>query len=329
MRAIIITQYGGPEVLQIEERPDPVPADDQVLIEVKAFGLNHAECYFRSGAWGDVAEITGIECAGIVRADPGEKFRAGDKVVAVVGGLGRTLNGSYAERVAVPRSNVARVETDLPWAELAALPESYATAWTALMGILGIRPGQVVLVRGATSALGQAALNIARHAGARVIGTTRKADRAEFLRSLGAHEVLIESGKGALSERLRQSHPHGIDAVLDIVGTATALDSLATLKRGGKACVAGFLGGGGPLELDPVFQIPSGRFLTAFASALVTGSAEFPVSEIPFQEIAERAAAGDYKAQPARVLPFEEIVEGHRLMEAGTACGKIVVQLDN
>lgn len=323
MRAIVIKEYGGPEVLAIEERPDPKPTEDQVLIEVKSFGLNHAECYFRSGAWGDVAEITGIECAGIVRKDPGSRFAMGQKVVAIVGGMGRNLNGSYAELVAVPRSNVAAINTDLPWSEVAAIPESYATAWSALVSILEIKAGQTVLIRGATSALGQAAVNIAHHAGAHVIGTTRKAERAELIYGLGAHEVLIESNE--LSIRVREAHPSGIDAVLDIVGNTTIIDSLAAVKRGGGACQVGFLGGGGPLTMEPVFQIPSGRSLTTFASALVTGSAEFPVSEIPFQAIVDRVADGTYKAKPARVLSFEDIQQGHLAMEEGAVIGKMVV----
>ena len=323
MRAIVIKKYGGPEVLTIEQRPDPEPTSDQVLIEVKAFGLNHAECYFRSGAWGDVAEITGIECAGVVRIDPGGQFRVGEKVVAIVGGMGRTLNGSYAELVAVPRGNVAAVKTELSWDELAAIPESYATAWTALIGILELKEGQTVLIRGATSALGQAAVNIARQAGARVIGTTRKAERAELLRDLGVHEALIESKE--LAKRVYDAHPTGIDAALDIVGNTTIIDSLSALKRGGGVCEVGFLGGGGLLTLEPVFQIPSGRRLTTFASALVTGTPEFPISEIPFQAIVDHVAEGTYKAKPARVLSFDDIQEGHRIMEAGICAGKMVV----
>jgi NADPH:quinone reductase len=323
MRAIVIKKYGGPEVLSIEQRPDPEPGPDQVLIEVKAFGLNYAECYFRAGIWGDVAEITGIECVGVVRNDPGGKFKIGEKVVAIVGGMGRNLNGSYAELVAVPRSNVAAVRTELSWTDLAAIPESYATAWTALVGILELKAGQTVIIRGATSALGQASVNVARHTGAHVIGTTRKAERAELLRSLGAHEVLIEASE--LSKRVREAHPAGIDAVLDIVGNTTIVDSLTMLKRGGGACEVGFLGGGGPLTMEPVFQIPSGRRFTTFASAVVTGNAEFPISEIPFQAIIDRVADGTYRAKPAKVLRFEDIQEGHRIMEAGTSIGKMVV----
>src|SRR5260221_14011116 len=106
MRAIVIKQYGGPDVLQIEERPDPQPEQGSVVIQVKAFGLNQAEVYFRKGAWGDVAEITGIECVGRVMADPDGRFATGQKVMALVGGMGRSINGSYAELVRVPSSNV-------------------------------------------------------------------------------------------------------------------------------------------------------------------------------------------------------------------------------
>ena len=325
MRAIVIKQYGGPDVLAIEERPDPTPVSGQVVIEVKAFGLNHAEVYFRKGVWGDVAEITGIECVGVVRADPDGRFAPGQKVMALVGGMGRGINGSYAEFVRVPSTNVVAVDTGLAWAEFAAIPESYATAWSSLIGILALAEGQTVAIRGATSALGQAAVNIAAHAGARVVATTRSAARAPMLESFGARDVLIESAD--LAKRVRERYPHGIDAVLDIVGNTTILDSLAMLQRGGHACLVGFLGGGGPLALEPVFQIPSGRHLSVFASALVTGTPEFPLAEIPFQAIADRVAAGTYTAKPARVFGFDDIQAAHRLMEANTAGGKIVVTL--
>ena len=213
------------------QRPDPEAVHGHALIEVKAFGLNHAEVYFRRGVWGDVAEITGIECAGLVKADPSGRFKPGQKVIAVVGGMGRSINGSYAELASVPASNVAEVNTDLPWEALAAIPESYATAWTSLVGILAVRAGFTVLIRGATSALGQAAVNIASRIGARVIATTRNAKRAAMLAGLGAKEVLIEAPE--LSKRVRERHPQGIDAVLDIVGNTTVLDSLAALRRGG------------------------------------------------------------------------------------------------
>ncbi len=300
-------------------------ATGQVVIEVKAFGVNHAEVYFRKGAWGDVAEITGIECVGMVQADPDGRFAPGQKVMALVGGMGRSINGSYAEFVGVPSTNVVAVETELPWEELAAIPESYATAWTSLIGVLALAKDQTVAVRGATSALGQAAVNIAANAGARVIATTRNASRAGMLEALGASEILLESQE--LSKRVRDRFPAGIDAVLDIIGNTAILDSLAMLRRGGRACLVGFLGGGGPLTVEPVFQMRSGTHLSVFASALATGTSEFPLSEIPFQTIVDRVAEGTYKAKPARVFRFEEIREAHRLMELNQAGGKIVVRL--
>ena len=135
----------------------------------------------------------------------------------------------------MPRSNVCAIQRDWPCEGLAAVPESHATAWTALMSILGVAARQVILIRGATSALGQAAVNLAVHAGAHVIASTRKADRVSLLRQLGAQEVLLESPE--LSKHVRETHSEGIDAVLDIVGNTTVLDSLASLRRGGAVVV--------------------------------------------------------------------------------------------
>src|SRR5260370_19314774 len=267
MRAIVIKRYGGPEVLAIEERPDPKPQAGHVVIEVKAFGLNHAEVYFRHGAWGDVAEISGIERVGLVKSDPDGRFAPGQKVMAIVGGMGRSLNGSYPDLVRVPASNVTAIESDLPWEALAPIPESYATAWTGLLGLLGLAADQTVAIRGATSALGQAAVNIAAQAGARVIATTRNASRAAMLEALGARDVLLEAPD--LASKLRERTPRGIDSVLDIVGNTTILDSLAMLRRGRHACLVGFLGGGGAPALETVFQIPSRRQLTLVARALL------------------------------------------------------------
>jgi NADPH2:quinone reductase len=163
--------------------------------------------------------------------------------------------------------------------------------------------------------LGQAAVNIAAQTGARVIATTRNSKRAPMLKSLGAGEVMLESP--GLATPVRERHPNGIDAVLDIVGNTTVLDSLAML-RGGQVCLVGFLGGGGPLALEPVFQMPSGRRLSVFASALVTGTPDFPLAEIPFQDIVDRVAAGVYKAKPAQVFGFAE---------SNQANGKLVVRL--
>jgi len=326
MRAIVIQNYGGPEQLVMRDLPEPPPEPGQVVIDIKAFGLNHAEIYFRSGAWGDVAPVTGIECVGTVKADPDGRFAIGQKVIALVGGMGRAFNGSYAESTRVPASNVAPIKTNLSWEDLAALPESYATAWTCLHDNLAIDAGQMLLIRGATSALGQAALNIAVEAGARVIATTRDPERVRSLETLGASRVELDAKD--LSRRIRELHPDGVDAVLELVGNSTLVDSLAMVRPRGRVCLAGFLGGGDPIaQFNPLLHMPSGVHLSFFGSAFVTGTSEYPLSDIPFQAIVDRAASGVYKAKPAKVFRFEEIQEAHRLMESGRSNGKIVVRV--
>src|SRR5262245_62170948 len=119
MRAIVITEHGGPEVLRIQNVPDPVAGDGEVLIRVRAFGVNHAETHMRKGEWPEATPISGIEAVGTVAHDPAGVLAGGTAVVTVMGGLGRTRNGSYAEYVVAASSNVAAIETSLPWTELA------------------------------------------------------------------------------------------------------------------------------------------------------------------------------------------------------------------
>jgi NADPH:quinone reductase-like Zn-dependent oxidoreductase len=323
MRAIVITEPGGPEVLQIQEVADPVPGDQEVLIAVKAFGVNHAETHMRKGEWPEATPISGIEAVGTVVTDPSGVLAEGTKVLTIMGGLGRTRNGSYAEYTVAPAANVARIETSLDWTDLAAIPESYATAWLTLHGNLELEAGQLLLVRGATSALGQAAVNIASDLGARVIATTRREDRSALLRSLGAEGVVIESG--TIAGEVRKLVPGGADRVLDLVGNSVLRDSLQAVRVKGRVCQAGFLGGLGPVaDFLPAFDMPSGVQFSFFGSFEV-GNPSYPISAIPFQEIVARAEAGVYQAKPARVFAFDEIADAHRVMEAGEAAGKLVV----
>jgi NADPH:quinone reductase len=323
MRAIVIREFGGPDVLGFEELPLPEPGAGEVRIRVRAFGVNHAETHMRRGEWAEAARVSGIECAGTVDRDPDGRLAPGQKVFALMGGLGRTRDGSYAEYVVAPASNVVPIESDLPWAELGAIPESYATAWTCLQRNLELGRGQSLLVRGATSALGQAALNVAVQAGARVVATTRNPARAPGLRGLGAEAVALETPD--LPSQLRELHPHGVDAVLDLVGNSTILESLGLVRRGGRVCLAGFLGGLAPLPaFNPLAQLPSGAHLSFFGSFMF-GAPSFPLSDVPLQAIADRAREGAYRAKPARTFRFDEIREAHRLMDASRANGKLVV----
>ena len=272
----------------------------------------------------DLAKVIGIECVGLVKSCPGGEFPVGAKVAALMGGLGRTINGSYAEYTRVRASNVALIESGLPWAELAAIPETYATAWTCLFRNLEIAAGQTLVVRGGTSSLGRAAIGLAVDAGARVVATTRDRERFAALGQLGAERVELEGPE--LSRRIAEARQ--IDAVLDLVGNSTILDSLAMLHRGGRACLAGWLGGLDPIrDFNPLLQMASGVYLTFFGS-FVFGTPQFPLSDVPLQKIAEQVAAGRLRAKPSRVFRFEEIREAHRVMEANEAGGKMVVVHD-
>ena len=324
MRAIVLEKFGGLDSLVYKDIPQPEPKVGHVVIEIKAFGINHAEMHMRRGEWAEAAPVSGIECVGIVKSCPGGEFPVGAKVAALMGGLGRTINGSYAEYTRAPVSNVALIDADLPWAGLAAIPETYATAWTCLFRNLEIKKGQLLVVRGATSSFGQAALKMAVNAGVGVIATTRSRDRFAMLEKLGATRCEIE--RPDLSKQIAEAKQ--IDAVLDLVGNSVVLDSLAMLRRGGRSCLAGWLGGLDPIpDFNPLLQMPSGVYLTFFGS-FVFGTPGFPLSDVPLKQIAEGAAAGRLDARPVRVFRFDEIREAHRVMEANEAHGKMVVVHD-
>jgi NADPH2:quinone reductase len=321
MRAILRKEFGGPDVLEILEIPEPEPKASHAVIQVKAFGINHAEKHMREGNWAEIADVSGIECVGVIKSCPGGEFAVGTKVAALMGGLGRTINGSYAEYTRPPVANVAAIESDLSWAELAAIPETYATAWTCLFRNLEIAKGETLVIRGATSSFGQAGVNMAVNAGVKVIGTARNRERFPMLESLGASRVEVE--RPDLSTRIAEAKK--LDAVLDLVGNSTILDSLNMLRRGGRACLAGWLGGLAPIQdFNPLLQMASGVNLTFFGS-FVFGTPGFPLTDVPLQEIAADIAAGRYRAKPSRVFRFEDIREAHRAMEANQANGKMVV----
>lgn len=325
MKAIVIEKFGGPESLVIKDVDPPEPEEGHVVIRVKAFGINHAEMHMRKGEWAEWMPISGIECVGTVAACPGGEFAEGTPVASLMGGLGRTISGSYAEFTKAKVSMVVPLgpgASKLRWDQLAALPETYATAWTCLFRNLGLSKGQNLLIRGGTSAFGRAAINLAVHAGAHVVATTRSPSRATQLTDLGVERVVTEGPN--LSERV----PEKFDSILELVGNSTILDSLKMVHRGGRVCLAGWLGGLAPIQdFNPLLQMASGVYFTFFAS-FAFGTPEFPLSDVPFAEIVKMAADGELKAEPWRVFKFEEISEPHRLMENNEAQGKMVVVVD-
>ena len=320
MQAIVLEKFGGVDSYAYTDIPKPLPMSGEAVIEVKAFGLNHAELHMRRGEWAEAAEVSGIECVGVVDSCPSGEFPVGARVAALMGGMGRTVNGSYAQYTRVRTSNVALIDADLPWDQLAALPESYSTAWTCLFRNIDLRAGQTLVIRGATSSFGQAAVKMAVNAGARVVATTRSERRFALLKDLGVWRTHVE--KPSLAGELKSI---GVDAVLDLVGNSTIMDSLDMLRRGGTACLAGWLGGLDPIaEFNPLLRMASGVNLSFFGS-FVFGSPEFPLSDVPLTDIARQVQSGQLQAKPSKVFAFNQIRDAHRFFESGAAEGKIVV----
>jgi NADPH:quinone reductase-like Zn-dependent oxidoreductase len=327
MKAIVVETFGPPSNLVIRDVSKPVPQPGFVLIRIKAFGLNHAELHMRRGEWAESMPIIGIECVGIVEACPGNEFEIGTAAAALMGGLGRTLNGTYAEYTIAPAGNVVSLSKNeeqlpLPWHQLAALPESYATAWTCLFRNLELEEGQRLLVRGSTSALGRAAVNLAVSRKVRVVATTRTPDHHTELVGMGA-EMVEKEGPG-LPERMNLPDEKKFDAVLDLVGNSTLLESLTLVRRGGRLCLAGWLGGLEPIQnFNPLLQMASGVHFSFFGS-FVFGDNAFPLSDVPLHDVVQMVADGKFEAKPSKVFHFGEIQEAHRVMEANKANGKMV-----
>jgi NADPH:quinone reductase len=325
MKAILVNQKGGPENLVLAEYPTPVAKEGFVLVEIKAFGINHAEIYMRTGRWGDTTDVIGIECVGVVVDDPSGEYKQGQQVATMVGGMARSINGSYAEYINVPRANIIAFTSALPWNELAAIPESYGTAWSLLNWCLDVKAGEVILIHGGTSTVGLAGIILAKQRGMTVIATTRSPKKENLLKAIGADAVIIDNGK--ISNKLVMLYPEGVDKVLDLVGNSSLADSLECIRPMGAIVLAGFLGGLAPLEnFHPIFQLPRCIRLTTLASTLAFGAKGFEYSKIPLQKIISDIEGGRIQNILRRTFTADKIAEAHRLAESGEVHGKIVVQ---
>lgn len=322
MRAFVITEPGGPEKLVLREVPRPTPRDGWVLIRNRAFGLNRSEWFTRRGESPSVRfpRVLGIECTGEVVDAPGGDLAAGERVAAMMGGMGRQYDGAYAEFVLVPRRHVFPLTTRLRWSVLGALPEMLQTTHGSLHTGLEIERARNVLVRGGTSSIGFMAIALARAAGLEVSATTRSASKTEELFSAGVRHVLIDNG--SVLEQARAIHEQGFDRVLELVGTSTILDSLRATRRGGIVCMTGMLGGQWVLpEFHPMGDVPTGVKLTSYSGE----SADISAAQL--QEYVELVESGALQVKLGPVFPFERLPEAHRLMDENRANGKIVVEI--
>jgi NADPH:quinone reductase-like Zn-dependent oxidoreductase len=320
MKAAVIHEAGGPEVLQLERWPVPAPSPGEVLVRVKAFGLNRSELFTRQGLSPGVhfPRILGIEAVGVVELAPGGEFDQGEIVATAMGGMGRQFDGSYAEYTCVPATQVQSLKTSLPWDILGALPEMLQTAWGSLFKSLRLEAGDSLLIRGGTTSVGLAAAAIAKGHGVTVAATTRKPDREKLLRSSGVDQVFIDTG--SLAEQVRVVSSGGVDKVLELVGATTLLDSLLCAKQRGTVCLTGMVSNKWSFEsFSPMEAIPTGVCLTTYS-----GEAEDFV-RTPLQELTEQVSAGRLRVQIGKVFTLDEIVAAHRCMEENRAGGKIVV----
>ena len=322
MKAIVVNEPGSPAVLQIEELPIPQVKRGWVLIQVRAFGLNRSEMFTRQGHSPSVQfpRVLGIECVGQVVDGSDSSLERGQIVTAVMGEMGRAYDGGYAEYVLVPTGHVIPIQTSLPWEVLAAIPETFLTAWGSLVEALAVAAGQTLLIRGGTSALGMAATSLAKELGLTVLATTRNPSKTEALLANGVDHVVVDEGQ--IAQQVRAIYPQGVDRVLELVGTVTLLDSLQTAVRQGIVCQSGILGNAWTLaEFQPLGQIPATVRLTSYSSE--TLNAENATE--PLQMIVDGIADGRFRANINRVFQFEEIVAAHEYMESNQAKGKLVV----
>jgi NADPH:quinone reductase-like Zn-dependent oxidoreductase len=321
MKALLLEKSTKVENLKLSEIEIPKIKDDWVLIKVMAFGMNHSEALFRQFEI-DSPEfnkpiVPGIECVGIVENPSNTNLKKGDKVMALMGGMGRCFNGSYEEYVLLPKKNVFKVHnTKLDFIHLAAIPETYFTAWGSLFTCLKLKSNDTLLIRGGTSALGIASIIFAKNLGCKVYATARNDKHNEFLKYLGVDKIIIDDNN-CIKDKIDKK----VDKILELVGPLTLKESLNLLSDGGICCSTGILGNVFTLDkFDPIKDIPNGCYLTGF------------YSNYPTQEIIDEMMTfiDDYSIIPeiGNIYLFDDVCKYSKDLEDGNTNGKGIVVVD-
>lgn len=315
MKAVVLTKPTLAENVVLSEVSVPEVRPGWVLVKVKAFGLNHSEQLLRlneiQADYIVKPVIPGIECVGEI-VDPSDSyFQKGEKIVALMGGMGRSFNGSYAEYVLLPTSNVFSVQTDLSWTEMAAVPETWFTAWGSLFECLNLAENDTLLIRGGTCALGYAAIQIAKATGCKVIATTHRKDKLSLLKTVD--KAILDTGTLA-------GVFQGVTKALELVGPKTLRDTLRCVEKGGIVCNTGILGGVYTLSgFDPIKEIPNGVYLTGFFS-------NYPMQQT-MENIFSFIDRHHIKPSAGAVYSFQNIADALFDMDNHKVDGKIVIKI--
>lgn len=315
MKAVLLDRPTEGKDVAFCEVPIPEVKPGWVLVKIKAFGMNHSEQILRlneiRAEYIPKPIIPGIECVGEIYDPSDSSFTTGQKAAALMGGMGRSFHGSYAEYALLPVRHVFAVESALSWTDMAAVPETWFTAWGSLFECLDLKANDTLLIRGATCALGYAAIQIAKTVGCTVVATTHKESKLPLL--TGVDKAILDTGK--LSGRL-----NGITKALDLVGPKTLPDTLRCVEKGGIVCNTGILGGVYTLNgFDPIKDIPNGVYLTGFYSNDPT--------EETMRDIFKFLDQQNLKPAIGASFAFEQIRDACMALDSGSVNGKIVVSL--
>ena len=317
MKAIQVHELGDPEVMQLQEVPDPQPSVREVLVQVKAIGVNPVDTYIRSGLFGKrpLPYTPGMDAAGIVEAigDGVSRVKVGDRVYTA-----DTISGAYAEKVLCHEQHVHSLPESVSYAQGAAVPVPYATAYRALFHRGMAIPGEVVLIHGASGGVGVAAVQLAKASGMKIIGTVGTEEGRHLVTSQGADWVLDHHASEHLEEALALTDGRGVDVILEMLANVNLGRDLKILAPGGRVVV---IGSRGTVEIDPRD--------TMSRDASILGMSLINASESENKSIHAALVAGlengTLRPVVGQELALRQAPQAHRTVIEGSAYGKIVL----
>jgi len=328
MKAIVITGAGGPDVLQIEDRPQPLITSSEVLVKVSAAGVNRPDIYQRKGNYSPPKEasqdIPGLEIAGIIAAigDKVTRWKVGDKICALVTG------GGYAEYCNVPEGQCLPVPGNLSFAEAASLPETFFTVWSNVFDRGKLQPGESLLVHGGSSGIGVTAIQMATALGSTVYVTAGSDEKCKFCEELGASKAINYRTENFSNIILQLTNGKGVNVILDMIGGDYTGGNISSLADEGRLVLINAMKGK-DVQID-LAQIMRKR-LTITGSMLRSREIGFKnaIARSLEQHIWPLLASGKIKPIIHAVFPVEEAAKAHALMESSEHAGKIVLSFES